>query len=111
MDELVKPTEVFKKLFGPYVKSKQALNVLTAALAHELREKARLLLSPAWSPEERAQDRGRRAFTEMGGPNGHALYRALQSLRDQRGLARAASSRSRIRWRIGTTTASTSAAV
>ena len=34
-DDLIKPKE-FSKLFGPYVKSKQALNVLTAALAPEL---------------------------------------------------------------------------
>ena len=34
-DNLVKPKE-FKKLYGPYVNSKQALNVLTAALAREL---------------------------------------------------------------------------
>ena len=34
--ELVKPTAPFKKLYGPYVASKQALNVLTAALAPEL---------------------------------------------------------------------------
>ena len=34
-DTLVKPT-TFKKLYGPYVTSKQALNVLTAALAYEL---------------------------------------------------------------------------
>ena len=34
-DELVRPRE-FSKLFGPYVRSKQALNVLTAALAPEL---------------------------------------------------------------------------
>ena len=32
---LLKPTE-FKKLYGPYVNSKQALNVITAALASEL---------------------------------------------------------------------------
>ena len=32
---LLKPTE-FKKLYGPYVNSKQALNVITAALAPEL---------------------------------------------------------------------------
>ena len=36
-DELLKPTE-FVKLYGPYVKSKQALNVITAALAPELIE-------------------------------------------------------------------------
>jgi len=36
-DELVKPT-TFVKLYGPYVKSKQALNVITAALAPELAE-------------------------------------------------------------------------
>lgn len=35
-DELVHPRS-FQKLFGPYVRSKQALNVLTAALAPELR--------------------------------------------------------------------------
>lgn len=34
-DELVKPT-TFKKLYGPYVNSKEALNVITAALAAEL---------------------------------------------------------------------------
>ena len=34
--ELVRPAN-FQKLFGPYVRSKQALNVLTAALAPELR--------------------------------------------------------------------------
>ncbi len=34
-DELLKPT-TFKKLYGPYVNSKQALNVITAALAPEL---------------------------------------------------------------------------
>lgn len=34
-DELVKPAK-FSKLFGPYTKSKEALNVLTAALAPEL---------------------------------------------------------------------------
>lgn len=34
-DELVKPV-TFSKLFGPYTKSKEALNVLTAALAPEL---------------------------------------------------------------------------
>ena len=34
-DELVKPKQ-FKKLFGPYTKSKEALNVITAALAPEL---------------------------------------------------------------------------
>ena len=33
--KLLKPTE-FKKLYGPYVNSKQALNVITAALASEL---------------------------------------------------------------------------
>ena len=33
--DLVKPPE-FKKLFGPYAKSKEALNVITAALAPEL---------------------------------------------------------------------------
>ena len=36
-DDLVKPKE-FSKLFGPYAKSKQALNVLTAALAPQLAE-------------------------------------------------------------------------
>ncbi|MBX7057894.1 MAG: SDR family NAD(P)-dependent oxidoreductase [Leptospirales bacterium] len=35
-EELVSPKAEFKKLFGPYVVSKQALNVLTAALAREL---------------------------------------------------------------------------
>ncbi len=35
-DELLKPT-TFKKLYGPYVNSKEALNVLTAALAREMR--------------------------------------------------------------------------
>ena len=35
LNDLVAPQE-FKKLFGPYVQSKQALNVLTAALAPEL---------------------------------------------------------------------------
>ena len=34
-DDLLKPKE-FKKLYGPYVNSKQALNVITAALAPEL---------------------------------------------------------------------------
>ncbi len=34
-NDLLKPKE-FSKLFGPYAKSKQALNVLTAALAEEL---------------------------------------------------------------------------
>ena len=34
-DELLKPT-TFKKLYGPYVNSKEALNVITAALAPEL---------------------------------------------------------------------------
>ena len=34
-DELLKPT-TFTKLYGPYVSSKQALNVITAALAPEL---------------------------------------------------------------------------
>ena len=36
-EDLIKPKE-FSKLFGPYAKSKQALNVLTAALAPELAE-------------------------------------------------------------------------
>lgn len=36
-DELVHPAS-FQKLFGPYVRSKQALNVLTAALAPALRD-------------------------------------------------------------------------
>ena len=34
-DQLIKP-KVFKKLYGPYVSSKAALNVLTAALGREL---------------------------------------------------------------------------
>jgi len=34
-DDLIKPKE-FVKLYGPYVNSKEALNVLTAALAQEL---------------------------------------------------------------------------
>ncbi len=34
-NNLIKPTE-FKKLYGPYVNSKQALNVLTAALSSEI---------------------------------------------------------------------------
>ena len=36
LDELVKPATAFKKLYGPYISSKQALNVLTAALAREM---------------------------------------------------------------------------
>ncbi len=36
-DDLLKPKE-FVKLYGPYVKSKQALNVITVALAQELIE-------------------------------------------------------------------------
>ena len=34
-DELLKP-KTFKKLYGPYVSSKEALNVITAALGREL---------------------------------------------------------------------------
>ena len=34
-DQLIKP-KVFKKLYGPYVNSKEALNVITAALGREL---------------------------------------------------------------------------
>ena len=34
-DELIKP-KTFKKLYGPYVNSKEALNVITAALGREL---------------------------------------------------------------------------
>ena len=34
-DQLIKP-KVFKKLYGPYVTSKEALNVITAALGREL---------------------------------------------------------------------------
>ena len=58
IDELVRPTAPFKKLYGPYVASKQALNVLTAALAPELQADGILLRTSDPGPVRTRLTRG-----------------------------------------------------
>ncbi len=55
---LLKPTE-FKKLYGPYVNSKQALNVITAALAAELASDGILIRTADPGPNKTRLTRGK----------------------------------------------------
>ena len=55
---LMKPTE-FKKLYGPYVNSKQALNVITAALAPELAAEGVLIRAVDPGPNKTRLTKGR----------------------------------------------------
>ena len=58
-NELLKPTTEFKKLYGPYINSKQALNVLTAALARDLSEDKILIRAADPGPNRTRLTKGR----------------------------------------------------
>ncbi len=57
-NELVKPTS-FRKLYGPYVNSKAALNVLTAALADELKASAIIVRAVDPGPNQTRLTKGK----------------------------------------------------
>jgi NAD(P)-dependent dehydrogenase (short-subunit alcohol dehydrogenase family) len=57
-DELLKPT-TFRKLYGPYVNSKAALNVLTAALAQEVAADGILLRAADPGPNRTGLTKGK----------------------------------------------------
>lgn len=57
-EELVRPSAPFKKLFGPYIASKAALNVLTAALVEELARDSILIRAADPGPTKSALTRG-----------------------------------------------------
>jgi NAD(P)-dependent dehydrogenase (short-subunit alcohol dehydrogenase family) len=57
-DELLKPKE-FQKLYGPYVNSKQALNVITAALAQQLLEDRIVIRTADPGPNQTSLTKGK----------------------------------------------------
>lgn len=88
-DELVRPQN-FEKLFGPYVRSKQALNVLACALAPELANDGTVIRTADPGPTRTRLTRGagtpwwmRMFYWALPGPD-HAAGRIAEAAFDER---------------------------